>query len=67
MDYPGEFSAQARARVEAERVKAGKQLEQDMNRASRYGPGITQQQVLRQYILRVFRVFAHEACALGSE
>lgn len=27
MDYPQEFSAQARARVEAERLKAGRDLE----------------------------------------
>lgn len=61
--YPREFSPQARARVEAGRLKAGKQLEQRMSQA----PSFAGQEILRNYILRVFLVFAKEAFKLGSE
>ena len=69
MDYPQDFSPQALARVEAERLKAGKQLEQRRNQVpwSRYGPVRADEENLRKYILRVFLVFAQEACKLGSQ
>jgi hypothetical protein len=62
MDYPQEFSAQARARVEAERLKAGKDLEQYRNKTKArprrqhtsgpYGTLWTQEQEdLHEYIL----------------
>lgn len=69
MQYPREFPPQARARVEAERLKAGMQLEQRMNQVpwSKHGPGTAHEEILRKYILRVFLVFAEEACKLGSQ
>ncbi len=69
MEYPEDFSPQARARVEAERLKAGKELEQQRNEVtwSPFGPSTADEENLRKYILRVFLVFAQEACKLGSQ
>jgi hypothetical protein len=69
MEYPREFSQQARARVEAERLSAGKQLQRDRKGVpwSRYGPGLKDEANLRKYILRVVFVFAAQACELGSQ
>ncbi len=69
MEYPQDFSPQARARVEAERLKAGKQLEQRRDQVPwvRYGPVRADEENLRKYILQVFLVFAQEACKLGSQ
>ena len=69
MEYPRDFSPQARARVEAERLKAGKELEEQRDEVpwSRYGPGTVDEKNLRKYILRVFLVFAQEVCELGSQ
>jgi hypothetical protein len=69
MTYPQEFSAAARARIEAERLKGRRELERAKGQkppnhwtTSRWD-GIA----FQVYILRVFRAFAHEACELGSE
>ncbi len=69
MKYPEDLSPQARARVEAERLKAGEQLEQRRDQVPwvRYGPVRADEENLRKYILRVFLVFAQEACKLGSQ
>ena len=78
MEYPEDFSRQARARVEAERLKAGKDLEryrlQPQTRPHRphcSGPDgrlwTDEEEDLHEYILRVFLVFSLEACALGSQ
>jgi hypothetical protein len=69
MEYPREFSPQARARVEAERLRAAKELEQDQNRvpSSHYGPSENDEHNFRKYILRVFLAFAREACKLGAQ
>ena len=68
MEYPEEFSAPARARVEAERITAHRDLEAKRNQVpwSRYGPVAADEKNLRQYILRVFLVFSEEACKLAG-
>jgi hypothetical protein len=58
MDYPQEFSPVARGRVEAERIRANRDLEKEPVRDRRD---------LYPYILRVFLVFGHEACELGRQ
>jgi hypothetical protein len=69
MEYPREFSRQARARVEAERLKARQEFEQD--RISPVPSDWTTQRwdqcTLYTYILRVFLAFAQEACQLGRD
>ncbi len=68
-EYPEEFSRQARARIEAEKLKARNQLEQQRNQvpwSGGYLPRPADEENLRKYILRVFLVFAQEACKLGS-
>lgn len=78
MVYPQEFSAQARARVEAERLKAGNDLAQYRDRPETrppcrqhtwgtYGRRWTDdEEDFFEYILRVFLAFGHEACELGK-
>jgi hypothetical protein len=67
--YPSEFSAEARARVEIEMLKASKDLAQQRNEVpwSQYGPGKADEENLQKYILRVFLVFAKQACELGAQ
>jgi hypothetical protein len=76
--YPQEFSAQARARVEAERLKAATDLENihkqpqaELIRRRSCGPyGLlwtNAEEDFHNYILRVFLAFAREACALGKQ
>src|SRR5689334_10886431 len=76
MDYPQEFSPEARARVEAERLKAGKDLEQYRNKTQArprrqhtsgpYGLLWTEEEEdLHEYILRVARAYGHEGCEIG--
>lgn len=69
MQYPKEFSQQARARVEVERPRARKQLRQDRDDVPwfRFGPTAKDEENLRRYILRVFLVFAEQACELGAQ
>jgi hypothetical protein len=69
MVYPREFSPQARARVEAERLKARQQFAQAQGEGppadwTRYRWEVTGFCV---YVLRVFAAFAHEACDLGTQ
>jgi hypothetical protein len=68
MEYPTDFPPQARARVEAEGLKATRDLERDREHVawSPYGPGAEDEANLRKYILRVFWAFAQQACKLGS-
>jgi hypothetical protein len=71
MDYPPQFTPQSRARVEAERVKAGR----DFARALREEPPagwakgkhVWDQCAFYSYVLRVFRAFTREACELGKK
>jgi hypothetical protein len=67
--YPLEFSAQARARVEAENLKARKLYDEQRQNVpwSKFGPSRADEENLRRYILRVFHVFTQEACKLGSQ
>jgi hypothetical protein len=58
MDYPADFPAPSRARVEAERLKAKRVLDQER------GESLS---VLYAYILRVFMAFSKEACELGKQ
>lgn len=68
MDYPTDFPQESRARVEAERLRAVRELEQNRKAfSSSYGPTREDEQNLRHYILRVFLAFAHEACELGLQ
>jgi hypothetical protein len=79
MDYPPEFSSRARARVEVERLKAGKDLEQYRNqpgarprRRRTSGPygalwREEEEEDLHEYILRVSLAFAYESCELGLQ
>jgi len=69
MEYPREFSNQARAEVEAERLKGITRLARERKQVeSRYqGPVEADEQNLRTYILRVFLVFVKQACNLNSE
>jgi hypothetical protein len=55
MDYPREFSAQARDRIEAEKILACRELGSS-----------PQSREFKGCILRIFLVFAKEACALGQ-
>jgi len=77
MDYPQEFSVQARARIEAERLKASRDLEkyrsqpetrpQRRHTSGPYGKLWTEyEEDLHEYILRTFLAFALQACELGS-
>ncbi len=69
-EYPEEFSRQARARIEAERLKARKQLKQQRNQvpwSGGYLPRPADEKNLRKYILRVFLVVAQEMCKLGLQ
>ncbi len=69
-EYPEEFSQQARARIEAEKLKARKQLEQRRNQVPWSGghlPRPADDENLRKFILQVFLVFAREACKVGSQ
>lgn len=69
MEYPQDFSANARARIEAERIRAQQELEdrQETVAWSRYGPSFLNDRNFYEYILRVFSAFAEEACKLASE
>jgi len=53
--------------VEAEKVRAGNVLEKAKEQlpGTRWGSKLDVERLLKQYILSVFAVFAHEACDLG--
>jgi hypothetical protein len=58
MKYPSDFPSESRARVEAEKILAGR----DFNSAREHAQWSWDvEKLLRQYILRVFLVFANEA------
>jgi hypothetical protein len=63
MQYPEEFSIEARARVETEKAAASKvlALAKENLDMSIWGPSVQIEPLLREYILRVFIVFVHEA------
>jgi hypothetical protein len=67
--YPKELSERARALVELEELNASRDLDQERSRVtwSQYGPGEEDEKNLRTYILRIFRVFARQACELGAQ
>ena len=71
MDYPGEFSVQARARVESEELKANRELEQSLalepSKGWTKGRRAWDQCAFYTYVLRVFLAFAGESCKLGQE
>jgi len=63
MDYPREFSPQARNSVEAERIKAYQDFEK-AKAAARWDSDV--EALLRQCVLRVLLAFAREACAISK-
>jgi hypothetical protein len=68
MEYPREFSPEARARVEAQRLRATRAYEQKRDELpSGYGHLSEHEKNLRGFILRVFLAFTHEACKLGEK
>jgi hypothetical protein len=68
MKYPHEFSAEARARMEAERIKAHRDLErwQQDKPPSDWTRHRWDHFAFNVYILRVFLAFGREACELGN-
>jgi hypothetical protein len=71
VDFPREFSGQARASVEAEQLKANRALAQSRaQKPPESWKGSTREWDLQEfyhYILRVFLAFAREACGLAKE
>lgn len=67
-EYPHQFSSEARNRIESEKLRASKELEQRRNQVpwTKFGPSRADEANLYKYILRVFSVFAKEACNLCS-
>jgi hypothetical protein len=61
--YPSEFSTQARNRIEAAKIMAYKDFA-EAQRAARWNTNV--EPLLRHCALRIFLVFAQEACALGK-
>jgi hypothetical protein len=68
-EYPTDFPAHLRARVEAEKLRARKALNRARNQVpgSLHGPDKAFEGDFRKYILRVFSPFAQGACELGRE
>ena len=62
MEYPQEFSQQARARVESEKIRAGRDFEQ-AKQAVQWTAEV--EVLLREYVLRVFIAFVQQACKFG--
>ncbi len=67
--YPHDFPANARARIEAERIRAQQELQERQQSVpwSRHGPDSSNDRNFYDYILRVFSAFGNEACGLGSQ
>ncbi len=67
MEYPRDFPAHARARIEAKQIRAHRDFEKSRNEVpqSKYGPVAADEKNLRKYILGVFLAFAQETCKLG--
>jgi hypothetical protein len=69
MEYPSDFPPESRARVAAERLRAGKDFDEAREHAPyrAYGSTVHLEAELRKYILRQFAVFVSEACELGCQ
>jgi hypothetical protein len=68
MDYPREFSPEARAYVEAERLRAIRAYEQRRGELpAGYGHMAENEENLRHFILRVFLAFARQACKFAED
>jgi hypothetical protein len=63
MDYPQDFPAESRAKVEAEKILAYRNLDRRMTKVS---SGIAAEGLVRDCIVRIFLVFAKELCAFGQ-
>jgi hypothetical protein len=63
MKYPSEFPRQARARVEAETLRAHRALEQDVRGTESRRRDVP----FIRCVMRVFLVFAREACEFGKK
>jgi DNA-binding XRE family transcriptional regulator len=65
--YPHDFPKEAQANVEAEKIRAGEAFDKAKEQlpASKWGAIPEVEKLLKQLILSVFAVFAHEACELG--
>jgi hypothetical protein len=62
MDYPQDFPAESRAKVEAAKIRAGRKFDSERSEASWRSEV---EEHFRNYLLTPFLVFAKEACALG--
>src|SRR5947209_118586 len=69
MQYPQNFPPESRSRVEAERLRAGKDFDQARQNAPHreYDARVYLEAELRRYILRPFAVFVSELCKRGSQ
>src|ERR1035437_7971754 len=69
MEYHGEFSIGAQARVEAAKIRAARTFDTAKRGLAPMGHGSPTdvEKILRQYIMSVFATFAHEACELGCQ
>jgi hypothetical protein len=65
--YPHDFPSEAQAKVEAEKIRAGQAFDKAKEQlpANKWGSIPDVEKLLKQLILSVFAVFAHEACKLG--
>ena len=68
MQYPQEFPTEARNRVEAEKIRARRRLEQALaeEAAREHTTRRHDEEAFHVYVLDVFLVFAREACDLGK-
>ena len=70
MDFPKDFSAQAKARVVAAEINAKRRVSEPGSFSYSGISGITDDPrtwLVFRYIMEVFSVFAHEACELGRK
>lgn len=68
MEYPPEFSAQAQAAVESERILADVEFDDARaNRLPSYDAGPYLVWLIREYVMRVVAEFAKHACDLGRK
>jgi len=67
MNYPYDFPATSRDKIEVEKIRARRELEQKKATlgSSFYGPGEELEALVREYILRIVVTFATEAKNLG--
>ncbi len=64
MEYPSGFPQQCRAAIEAEELRASRDLEQATQSLpwSKSGPGEELEAEVRRYVLRIYAVFVQQAC-----